>query len=302
LVGQVRGYIVQKVIRLTTAVVVRERAVAQKAAHPEGGGGGGGKLPPPGSKRPAQQQLRFSPCKHAKAADDDEAHLYGQIEEAGGQEGEEDEMRAADEAKELVMAFIEWCKSEFISRHAARNKLLTEFPREKVHHWWAKVGVKVLQKKWVRLGWVARALLSITAGSGNLERYFCNIPSVVTAKRSSLSPARVEMLIICHILQQVGQRLTPDEIKPLSKEQVKQALPGRMKKAALMRKLKEMFEGTEMSDEERDLWVPDDVAAMAPWSSVAEMVLGWDQWDVTPEAMAIDDSPYMAQEGERMGI
>jgi hypothetical protein len=238
---------------------------------------------PLGSKRPAQRQLEHSPPKQAKAADDDEAHLYGEVEDherRGGEEEEEgdDQAKAEEEARALVHAFVDWCKTEYIKSGQGRTALLTSFPREKVHRWWGAVGVKALQKKWARLGWVARALLSITAGSGNLERYFCNVPAVVTTKRSSLSPARVEMLIICHILQQMGVKLTPDQVKRLSKKQAQQALPGRMKKAGLMRRLKEMFERVDSSEEEEEeLWLPDYADAMAPWSSVAEMLAGWDE-------------------------
>lgn len=279
-----RAHVVDKVIKITTAVIVRERAIERAAIRkgpPALEVDGDGEGPSPGSKRVAQQHLRSSPSKYAKAADEDEAHLYGEIsEDEEGGEDEEDEVAAKDAAKELVTGFVDWCKTAYIKTKKGRDELLTTYPREKVHVWWWNVGLKVLQKKWARLRWVARALLSITAGSGNLERYFCNIPAVVTSKRSSLTPARVEMLIICHILQQMGQRLAPDQIKSLSRKQVEAALPGRMKLVGLMSKLKEMFEGLSFqSEEEQDLWVPDDAGAMAPWSSVGELLTEWDRMD-----------------------
>jgi hypothetical protein len=221
--------------------------------------------------------------KRAKASEDDESHLYGYADgdEEGRGEDEEEEESPAQEAQRVLKEYITWCTNEVIKNKEKRRDVLSKYPQEAVHKWWRDVG----RKKWPIMVPVVRACLSMPAGSGNLERYFCTIPAVVTRTRSSLSPARVEMIIMTHILQKVRRRLQPDEVLRLSAEQALRALPGRMKKIKLMEQLKELLQGMDLLEEEADLSErPDVLEAMAPWSSIADLLstdtgLGEDEQD-----------------------
>ena len=150
---------------------------------------------------------------------------------------------------------------------------LSRYPKETIHTWW-----KHNRDSYPILYQVARAALSITASSGNLERDFCDIRHLITHSRTSLSPWTVEMLLLCHSLQRDPKhQLAVDDVEKMTKDEVKKAMPSRVTNKDLAAAL----EGLDMGEKEiEDLGsLPDDIERLAPWSTVAELAQMWENWD-----------------------
>lgn len=223
--------------------------------------------------RPAQQTLRSRAAKAAKQLLAGNAMLFGlrpERERPGQDEEDEEEESSYDEAKRLVDEYRAWCASN-CSGWAAKETFFTTFPHSQVHRWWGTAAKKELDSRvYAIMSVVARAVLALTGGSGMLERDFCDVPSIMTAKRAGLSPSVAEMILLAHAWQKI-RSLLPDMIKELTAEEAQAAMPARMGHAGLSATLMDLFEN--MSDE--DAFETSAVEDMAPWVGVAELAQAW---------------------------
>jgi hypothetical protein len=206
------------------------------------------------------------PRKQAKLAGDRAARLFGVQTVAASSQSEAGEESAYAEARRAVEEFKQHCASLFKTLEDVEG-FMKVYPHIKIHTWWA-----AHRQRFPVMAEVARAVLCITASSGNLERDFCNIRNVVTIRRSSLSPWMVEMLLLCHALHaDPKRRLSPDDILALNKAEAEAAKPPRVTKRELLAALADL-------DVEHDEDAPEvsAVAQLTPWMSLAELVTVWD--------------------------
>lgn len=202
------------------------------------------------------------------------AELYGVRfdpslgEEEDPEEGQED---ARERVEKEVESYLQHCKDSY-GTQTRLGELMSVYPREATHQWWAKH-----RTVFPILFQVARAVLSIPASSGNLERDFCDIKQLITPSRTSLSPWTVEMLLLSHSLQNDRKHeLSLDEVQELTVEELKKAMPKRVTNADLAKSLDllDMNEG-----EIEDFDYVGDVDHLAPWCSVAELAQMWDDFE-----------------------
>ena len=271
---RVTGQIMAKVGKLGVAALLEDPSICKCQ---EKSGDGDGKEASTGRKRKSKcsgDVRGGSSKKAAMAAVQRNPELYG-VTLVSGEEKEGDDQEELMSNREMVEKeiekYVKFCKDNYGTAEGLAG-LMSSFPRTATHKWWGRH-----KETFPILFQVARAVLTITASSGNLERDFCDIKSLIPACRTSLSPWIAEMLLMCHSLQrEIRNQLTPDDVLELDNSEVTAALPKRVTSADLAQAL----EGLDIDERERQGFEGvSDLDQLAPWMSVADLAQMWDNWE-----------------------
>lgn len=205
---------------------------------------------------------------------DEDEGLFGMT--GGASTKDEVEMTSYRRAQVLLDNYKKHCANLMGTRESAEN-FLSKYPHDAMHQWWGEMAEK---EGFHEIAVVARAVMSLTASSGNLERDFCSLKNIITPKRSSLLGWVVEMLLLCHAFQKMPHRkLKPEDVVVLRKEDVEAAKPPRFVDEEFIRALDELdvLRGDDDDDDPLFRLRVSDAGQLQNWSSLAEVVALWEK-------------------------
>lgn len=144
---------------------------------------------------------------------------------------------AAQKASDEWEAYVEWATDPKSSAPHSTNPK-TGLPWAGLLNWWKDKGTLVNDGAFSRLATVFKVLLTVPGGSAALERDFSVAGNIVTARRSMLDSAYVEMLLFLNLNQDYIPSF--DLVPILKPTEVSRYIPRRLRDKADLEKFKKL--------------------------------------------------------------